>query len=111
MSEQNNGHNTRRNFLKIAAGAAVTAATLSRVAQAADAPHVAENDPMATGLGYKEDASKVDAAKFAMYKKGQDCGNCKFFQGPAKGGYAPCQIFSGKAVNEEGWCSAYNAKG
>jgi hypothetical protein len=110
MSEQHDGHNTRRNFLKIAAGAAVAAAAFSKVAEAADAPHIPENDPMAVGLGYKEDASKVDAAKFAMYKKGQTCGNCKFFQGPAKGGYAPCQIFSGKGVNEKGWCSAYSAK-
>jgi hypothetical protein len=110
MSDQNELLNSRRNFLKIAAGAAVAATAFAKTADAADAPHVAENDPMAVGLGYKEDASKIDAAKFANYKKGENCGNCRFFQGPAKGGYAPCQLFSGKAVNEKGWCSAYNPK-
>jgi hypothetical protein len=110
MSEQKDGRNTRRSFLKVATGAAIAAATFSRAADAADAPHVPENDPMAVGLGYKEDAAKVDGAKFATYKKGQTCGNCRFFQGPAKAGYAPCQLFAGRAVNEKGWCSGYNAK-
>jgi hypothetical protein len=108
MSEQNDCRNTRRSFLKIAAGAAVAAATFAKGAEAADAPHVPENDPMAVGLGYKEDASKVDTAKFPTYKKGQLCSNCRFFQGPAKAGYAPCQLFAGRAVNEKGWCSGYN---
>ena len=110
MSDQNEHPNSRRNFLKIAAGAAVAATAFGKVAQAEDAPHLAESDPMAVGLGYKEDAAKVDAAKFPNYKKGQVCGTCRFFQGPPKGGYAPCQLFAGKAVNEKGWCSAYNPK-
>jgi len=102
---------SRRRFLKLASGmvgAGVIADSLVRVARADDLPHLAESDATATALGYKEDASKVDATKYPQHKAGQTCGNCKFFQGSA--GYGPCQLFPGKAVNAKGWCSAYAAK-
>ena len=102
---------SRRHFLRLASsvvGAGVVADSLLRVARADDLPHLAESDATATALGYKEDASKVDAAKYAQHKAGQTCANCKFFQGA--GAYAPCQLFPGKAVNAKGWCSAYVKK-
>ena len=49
----------------------------------ADAAKVTEADPTAQALGYKEDATKVDKAKYAKYAAGQDCGNCSFYQGKA----------------------------
>ena len=100
-------NDTRRGFLKLV-GAGVLASPLARLAYADDLPHLAESDPTAMALGYKEDASKVDAAKFPQHKPGNVCGNCQFFGGG--GAYGPCQLFPGKAVNAKGWCSAYSPK-
>lgn len=97
-------------------GLALTAAALplGRFARAADAPalpHLAESDPMAQSLGYHEDASKIDPAKETTLKKGSKCSLCTLYQAAqAKGGYAPCGAFPGKAVNANGWCRAFVAK-
>jgi hypothetical protein len=72
--------------------------------------HVFPDEPLAKSLGYKENASEVDKAKFPTYKAGQICANCRFFQGEAGNNYGACQIFSGKLVTSNGWCSSYNAK-
>ena len=70
---------------------------------------VDENDPSAAALGYKADASEVDAAKFPQYAEGQHCGNCQLYQGgDAEAG--ACAIFPGKQVAAKGWCSAYVKK-
>ncbi len=108
---QSNDSLSRRRFIKLAsaaAGVGLVAGPLSRLARAEDLPHLAETDATAVALGYKEDATKVDAAKYAQHKAGQTCANCKFFSGTAA--YGPCQLFPGKAVNAKGWCSAYAAK-
>ena len=65
---------SRRRFLKLAAGAAAAAAALAvgslpRLARAADAPHVAESDPTAKALGYVEDAGNHQDAAAADYRK------------------------------------------
>jgi hypothetical protein len=100
---------SRRTFLITSIGVASSLA-LSRQAFAADAARVAESDPTAQALGYKEDATKVDKAKFVKYAAGQDCGNCSFYQGKATDAYAGCPMFAGKQVASKGWCSAYNKK-
>jgi hypothetical protein len=101
----------RRTFLMTSLGVA-SALTLpvARQAFAADAPKVSESDPTAQALGYKEDATKVDKAKFAKYAQGQICGNCTFYQGKMTDAYAPCPMFGAKRVAEKGWCTAYNKK-
>src|SRR6201997_1924584 len=99
-------NNSRRTFLITSIGVASSLA-LSRQAFA-DAPKVTESDPTAQALGYKEDATKVDKAKWAKYAAGQDCGNCSFYQGKAGDAWAPCPMFAGKQVSSKGWCSAYN---
>ena len=74
---------SRRRFLQVTAAGAIavplTAGTLPVRAQEAVA--LSEDDATAMALGYKVDASTVDAAKYAMYKEGQDCGNCVQYQG------------------------------
>ena len=60
------------------------------------------------GAGHKEDATKVDAAKYAAQGRADLRQLQKFFSGTAA--YGPCQLFPGKAVNAKGWCSAYAAK-
>jgi hypothetical protein len=77
---------------------------------AASGQRVSETEPLAQSLGYKEDASKVDKAKFPTYKPGETCAKCRFYQGTTGQAYGPCQIFSGKLVNSNGWCASFNAK-
>ena len=101
---------SRRTFLITSVGVASTFALGSRVALAADAPKVAESDPTAQALGYKEDATKVDKAKFAVYKPGSLCENCKFWTGKQGDAYGPCGLFPGKATAAKGWCSGYSPK-
>lgn len=100
---------SRRRFLKAAAGTAVAAAVigaLPRVSRAADLPHLADSDPTAKALGYVEDASKTTDAK---HKAGDMCSNCQFYSGGPTG-YGPCQLFPGKAVNAKGWCVSHSPK-
>jgi hypothetical protein len=100
---------SRRRFLKLAAGTAAAAALISglpSVARADDLPHVSEVDPTAKALGYVEDAT---ATKDPKHKPGDTCANCQFYSG-APAGYGPCQLFPGKAVNAKGWCISHTAK-
>ena len=91
---------SRRRFLKVAAGttvAAVVIGGLPRFARAADLPPVTEADPTAKALGYVEDASKTADAK---HKAGDDCTNCQFYTGGATG-RGPCQLGSGRCIGED----------
>jgi nitrous oxide reductase len=100
---------SRRRFLKAAAGtaaAAVAIGTLPRFARAADLPHVAESDPTAKALGYVEDAG---SSKDAKRMPGDTCANCQFYSG-GPSGYGPCQLFPGKSVNAKGWCVSHSPK-
>ena len=100
---------SRRRFLKIAAGTAAVAAVagvLPKTARAADLPHVSESDPTAKALGYVEDASKTKDPK---HKAGDTCANCQFYSGGPTG-YGPCQLFPGKSVSAKGWCVSHAAK-
>ncbi|MDQ6646836.1 MAG: high-potential iron-sulfur protein [Pseudomonadota bacterium] len=100
---------SRRRFLKIAAGttaAAVMVGSLPRFARAADLPPLTSADPTAKALGYVEDASKTDNAK---HKAGDNCAKCQFYSGGPTG-RGPCQLFPGKSVNAKGWCVSYSAK-
>lgn len=108
----NSVSSSRRRFLLGLAGAVTLAPLLgAKVAQAADAPHLAEADPSAKALGYVENAAKIDASKEPMFKKGSKCASCALYQAAqAAGGYAPCAAFPGKSVNANGWCKAYSAK-
>jgi len=103
----------RRDVLKMGSIALVSAVIGARAgksqAQGAQ-PHVSEKDPQAQGLGYKDDARKVDKKKFATYKAGETCSNCNFFQGKPGDAWGSCTIFAGKQVNAKGWCSAYVKK-
>ncbi len=106
--------NSRRIFFKrgLSAVAAVSVAQLvaNRVAFAADMPHVDPASPQASGLGYVEDATKVDKAKQTRYQDGQHCATCALYQGAEGSEWGGCGIFAGQAVAAAGWCSAYAPK-
>lgn len=99
---------TRRTFL-YALPAATVALALSRNASA-QAARLEESDSMAVSLGYKHDASKVDAKKFTAYTAGHNCANCQLFQGKASDAWGPCAAVGGKQVNAKGWCVAWAKK-
>ncbi len=100
----------RRSFLMTLAATA-TIGALPAQAFAQGAAKVTPDDPTAKSLGYVEDASKLDPAKEANFKKGSHCASCTLFKAAeAKNGYGPCAIFQGKLVSQNGWCRAYVAK-
>jgi hypothetical protein len=103
---------SRRCFMACIVWSTASLATSPLVeAQGAELPHLDPADPLAKALAYTENATKVDAKAESLFKAGNHCGNCKFFQAAqAKGDYAPCQIFPGKSVNVNGWCRAWAAK-
>lgn len=103
---------TRRFLLeRIGLVAAGLAATPLRTLAAADLPHVSLTDPVASALGYSEDATKIDASKSPSYQPGQKCANCMQNSGPAGEAWGPCILFPGKLISENGWCRSYVKKG
>jgi hypothetical protein len=97
---------SRRQFLILGVGVS-SSLVLSRAAFAA-ANTLSEADPQARAVGYTEDASKVDKAKFPNFAAGQTCANCSLFQGKATDAYGGCTIFGDKQVAARGWCSSYS---
>jgi High potential iron-sulfur protein len=96
---------TRRVFLSRTAG---LCAGLSFYRESlAEQPHLAENDPAAQALGYKQDAAKVDRARFAKYQSGQNCATCQFFGGRPGDAFGGCPMFGTKDVAAGGWCNTY----
>lgn len=118
MSEFTKAALTRRGALKsiVAAGAALLTGTRSGSAFAqapgggGNLPHVSQSDPLAKSLGYTDEASKADKAKFSNYKPGEVCSKCRFYMGSSGQKYGPCQIFVGKDVSATGWCTSFAAK-
>lgn len=96
---------TRRTFIVHSIGLCAALAT-ARSALAAP-PLVDEADPAAKNLGYRAQASSVDAGRFPKYQAGQRCANCRFYTGGASDTSGPCPMFPGKAVTADGWCNVY----
>jgi hypothetical protein len=113
MSNIHTAITTRREVLRLigAAVASVGALRASPLLAGQDAlPHLTDANPAAASLGYTEDASAVDTAKFPKHKAGDRCANCRYFQTAASGTqYGPCQLYPGNAVNMNGWCTGYLA--
>jgi hypothetical protein len=61
-------------------------------------------------LKYTHDASSVDAATRPNPAEDQKCSNCALIQGDEGEQWRPCQIFPGKLVNNDGWCSVWAPK-
>ncbi len=91
-------------FGVVAAIAGTASQLLPRSAHAGDLPHVAKDDPMAKSLKYSEDAAHSERKTNDAF-----CHTCRFFKG-ADSGYGPCDLFPGKAVNANGWCSMWTKK-
>jgi len=99
----------RRKFLLLSAVAAAGCFVRpGREAQASDLPQLSEDDPMAQAMKYTNDASTVDPATRNNPAADQTCANCALAQG--EGDWLPCQIFPGKSVAANGWCSVWAPK-
>lgn len=104
---------SRRAILKsgLVAGALVPALGLfGNVAGAADLVPLDVNDPMAKGLGYVTDTTKVDDKANAMHKPDQKCSNCLQYKGSASDARGGCNLFAGKSVAANGWCKSWSKK-
>lgn len=102
---------TRRRVLKMFAGTLTCLATVRfGSVLATELPHLTDANPSAASLGYTEDSSSVDPARFPKHSAQQRCANCKFFQATAGQQYGPCMLYPGNAVNMNGWCGGYVAK-
>ena len=100
----------RRQFIQVSAAAAAGAVVLpADQLKAQDMPKLTEDDPMAQAMKYVNDASTVDAASRPNPAAEQRCSNCALIQGD-EGEWRPCQIFPGKVVNANGWCSVWAPK-
>lgn len=100
--------NSRRNFLlKLALSAGTPALMCGKALAQAPPVKLEENDPVATALGYKEDTTKVDAAKYPMHKPEQRCDGCALYILKAGEVTGPCSAFGGKLVTAAGWCAAF----
>ncbi|MDH3976904.1 MAG: high-potential iron-sulfur protein [Gammaproteobacteria bacterium] len=104
---------TRRKLLQTLAVALPAGAVLvNQTALAEDAPKLDPNDPTAKALLYVEDVSTLDKSSpaAARYEASQKCANCIQIAGEDGAAYRPCNIFPGKVVAAEGWCSVWAPK-
>ncbi|MGD2076222.1 MAG: high-potential iron-sulfur protein [Gammaproteobacteria bacterium] len=104
---QVNTDQKRRRALKLAA-ASVVAVPLTSLATrggaiAGELPHLSEDDRAAKALSYVHDAADAPANK---RKDGSFCKNCNLIKGE-EGAWRGCDLFPGKAVNENGWCAGW----
>lgn len=69
------------------------------------------DDPIARTMAYYPDTRAVPADEPLApdHSPSQKCGNCIHGRGPAGPGEIKCAIFSGRNVNEEGWCTLWAA--
>lgn len=94
---------SRRKMLGMSAAVLIVGPALamsSRVATAADQPHVDPEDAQAKALGYVHESAKPDSL----------CSNCQLYTGDPAADWGPCAIFPGKQVSAGGWCSAWVKK-
>lgn len=101
----------RRQFIQLSAVAAAGCMLRpGQEANAQDMPKIDESDPIAQSLKYVHDSSAVDPAQRANPAAEQNCSNCALVQGADGDAWRPCQIFPGKLVNANGWCSVWAPK-
>lgn len=80
------------------------------MALAEELPHVTGSDPIAKALKYVPDATIAERTdKMGVKGDQQSCSNCNFLVGD-EGQWRPCQLFPGKTVNIDGWCTSWTPK-
>jgi hypothetical protein len=106
-------HMSRRAVMKkavvLGAGFVVGAKLIgSQNVTAAELPHLQEDNVQARALGYRHDAATVDPNKYpAADPSAKNCANCQLFQAAEGSEWGGCPLFAGRAVNAQGWCTAW----
>lgn len=111
----------RRSFFKFAVAGAVVAPFILKAtsAVASACPTTATAGPVGKqvaveGVGMAKSLEYVTVAassKNAKYAKGQDCGNCKYYNNKKEESrHAPCTMLGMKYVAHCGWCKSYLKK-
>ena len=107
--------NSRRIFFmqSLSCASALTALATASAAQAqTPMPTVVlETSEQAMALGYKTDATKVDAKKYPNRAADQNCAGCTLYQGKASDSSGGCAVFGNNLVAGKGWCGAWTKKG
>lgn len=107
--------NSRRIFFKqsLSCASALTALAVagSTNAQTPAPTAVLETSEQAQALGYKADATKVDAKKYPNRGADQFCAGCTLYQGKAGDSSGACAVFGNNLVAGKGWCGAWTKKG
>ena len=105
---------TRRNFFKqsLASASILTALATAKIshAQTPVPTAVQETSEQAMALGYKTDATKVDAQKHPNRAPDQICSGCTLYQGKASDSSGGCAVFGNNLVAGKGWCGAWTKK-
>lgn len=98
----------RRRFLRGAVTGVIAAPIAgllgSRSADAAELSKLDPNNAQAKALNYVHDAAEASANP--AFQEGSNCANCVQWTG-GDSEWGGCNIFPGKAVAREGWCSAW----
>jgi len=94
----------RRRLLELAAASPLALTTL----RSAAAQRVLDPDgAQAQALGYHEDATSVDQARWSKYADGNTCATCRHYRGEDGAERGACPIFGNQLVAARGWCSAW----
>jgi hypothetical protein len=103
----------RRTFLRqsLFAGGVVLSSSIPIELLAQNNDTVSEDEPLATNMGYRHDATTVDLAAFPKRAgdagQSQFCNNCSLYQGRESDEWAACTIFQDRKVAGKGWCNAW----
>ena len=100
----------RRTIMKCLGAAAGAAVLPAAAMDAQDPPKLDPKESAAMALGYVDNVSKLDKAKYKNYVEGSTCENCLQLQGTSGLAYRPCTLFPGKLVSASGWCSGWTAE-
>ena len=93
----------------LAAGALLPALNLlPETSRAAGLPPLDSKDSAASALGFVTQAST--ASSNPLYKKGQHCATCMHFVGKTSDATGGCDIYAGRSVPADGWCSAWTQR-
>lgn len=104
---------SRRTFLKVAAGVALIPLVNIDIRSALAADKVSPTDSTAIALKYVEDATKSTnrADKMGVKAADQFCDNCQYYTADAgSAGWGGCALFQNKLVAAKGWCMGWTHK-
>jgi hypothetical protein len=103
---------SRRQLIQRAVAVSALLPALNGVAKAASQVEgltpLDVKDSVASALGFVTEVSNASANP--TYKKGQHCGSCVHYLGSPSDAVAGCNIYIGRSVPANGWCTAWSVR-